>query len=198
MQGSRSVLVRRKGGLWGRTTTLSRVTNAVGRRPESLARRDSSIARAARDYPSDGGSEDYLSDGGAGDAGREELIRKLNASLDCGPEPMSGEELKGLIMERYGRLYDTRICKRRDGLGKMRLYLQVMWKYLGQRSFPMTEERYDEQLGAVAELISEWGCADQIRKEIIECEKNPILDTTGANAVMIALDVQDGMMDEFF
>ena len=73
----------------------------------------------------------------------------------------------------------------------------VMWKYLGQRSFPMTEERYDEQLGAVAELISEWGCADQIRKEIAECEKNPVLDTTGANAVMIALDIQDGQLGDF-
>ncbi len=62
----------------------------------------------------------------------------------------------------------------------------------------MTEERYDEQLGAVAELVSEWGCADQIRKEIPECAKNPVLDTTGANAVMIALDVQDAMMEEFF
>merc|ERR1711924_388726 len=118
---------------------------------------------------------------------REELISKLNASLD--QEPLSGEELKGLIEARWGRLYDTRICRRRDGLGQMRLYLQIMWKFLGQRSCPMSEEKYDEQLSAVAELISEWGCSDQVRKEIPECPKNPVLDTTGANAVMIALDV---------
>ncbi|WZN64994.1 DUF3067 domain-containing protein [Chloropicon roscoffensis] len=128
---------------------------------------------------------------------RDELIAKLNKSLEGLDEPMDGEELKSLVMERWGRAYDTRICRRRDGLGAMRLYLQVMWKYLGQRSFPMSEERYDEQLGAVAELISEWGCADQIRKEIAECEKNPVLDTTGANAVMIALDIQDGQLGDF-
>merc|ERR1712094_105389 len=119
---------------------------------------------------------------------REELISKLNASLD--QEPLSGEELKGLIEARWGRLYDTRICRRRGGLGQMRLYLQVMWKYLGQRSFPMSEERYDEQLTAVAELITEWDCAEQIREEIPKCQKNPVIDTTGANAVLIALDLQ--------
>ena len=125
---------------------------------------------------------------GEGEPSRDDLISKLNASLD-GPEPLSGEELRGLVESRWGRSYDTRICRRRDGLGQMRLYVQIMWKFLGQRSFPMSEENYDEQLSAVAELISEWGCSDQVRKEIPECPKNPVLDTTGANAVMIALDV---------
>ena len=64
-----------------------------------------------------------------------------------------------------------------------------MWKYLGQRSFPMSEKRYMEQLDAVAELVTEWGVADQVRREVLACPKNPVLDTTGANAVHIALDV---------
>ena len=92
---------------------------------------------------------------------RDELIAKLNKSLEGLDEPMDGEvrhtnhtaaprssapestsltrslapspphsltsrsqELKSLVMERWGRAYDTRICRRRDGLGAMRLYLQ--------------------------------------------------------------------------
>ena len=70
-------------------------------------------------FPTDGG--DYIEEE---EPSRDDLISKLNASLD--QEPLSGEELRGLIEDRWGRLYDTRICRRRDGLGKMRLYLQVM------------------------------------------------------------------------
>lgn len=41
---------------------------------------------------------------------------------------------------------------------------QVMWRHVGQRSCPLTEEQYAEQLQAVAELVTEWGCADEARK----------------------------------
>ena len=44
------------------------------------------------------------------------------------------------------------------------LPLQVMWKFLGQKSFPLSEQQYMDQLEAVAELLTEWGCADQVRQ----------------------------------
>lgn len=42
----------------------------------------------------------------------------------------------------------------------------------------------------MASLITEWGQADKIREDIMACKKSPVLDTTGANAVMIPLDVE--------
>jgi hypothetical protein len=72
----------------------------------------------------------------------------------------------------------------------MKLYLQVMWKFLGQKSFPMSERKYMEQLDAVADLLTEWGCADQIRREIPASKTFPKMDTTGANAVSFTLDVE--------
>jgi hypothetical protein len=44
-----------------------------------------------------------------------------------------------------------------------------MWKFLGQKSFPMSERQYMEQLDAVAELVTEWGCADQVRERAVRC-----------------------------
>ena len=43
---------------------------------------------------------------------------------------------------------------------------------------------------AVAELLTEWGAQDTVRAAIPACTKFPKMDTTGANAVMIPLDVQ--------
>ena len=85
---------------------------------------------------------------------------------DGAPEPgspMTGEELRGLVVAKWGKMYDTRIHQRRDQFNKLGLYLQVMWKFVGQKSFPMTEAQYVEQLDAVAELLTEWGAQDTVR-----------------------------------
>ena len=111
---------------------------------------------------------------------------------DGAPEPgspMTGEELRGLVVAKWGKMYDTRIHQRRDQFNKLGLYLQVMWKFVGQKSFPMTEAQYVEQLDAVAELLTEWGAQDTVRAGIPACTKFPKMDTTGANAVMIPLDI---------
>ena len=82
---------------------------------------------------------------------------------------MTGEELRGLVVAKWGKMYDTRIHQRRDQFNKLGLYLQVMWKFVGQKSFPMTEAQYVEQLDAVAELLTEWGAQDTVRAGIPAC-----------------------------
>ena len=62
-----------------------------------------------------------------------------------------------IVREKWGASYDVRINRRRDGFNQQKFYLQVMWKYLEQKSFPLTEEQYNQQLDAVAELLTEWG-----------------------------------------
>ena len=47
-----------------------------------------------------------------------------------------------------------------------RTYFHIMWKYLEQRSFPLTESQYMEQLNAVAECLTEWGAASAVRSGI--------------------------------
>jgi len=113
-----------------------------------------------------------------------------DAKTELTGEPMTGAELRALVEARWGRAYDTRILQRRNKVNQMKLYLQVMWKFLGQKSFPMSERKYMEQLDAVADLLTEWGCADQIRREIPASKTFPKMDTTGANAVSFTLDVE--------
>lgn len=43
------------------------------------------------------------------------------------------------------------------------MILQIMWKHLEQQSFALTEEEYDAQLDAVAELCALWGVSDVVR-----------------------------------
>ena len=56
-----------------------------------------------RAFPTDGGG--YTEEE---EPSRDDMISKLNASMDASPEPMDGQELKELVMARWGRLYDTR------------------------------------------------------------------------------------------
>lgn len=38
-----------------------------------------------------------------------------------------------------------------------------MWKFLEQRSFPLNETEYMQQLDAVAEYLNDWGVTDTVR-----------------------------------
>ena len=64
-----------------------------------------------------------------------------------------------------------------------------MWKFQGQKSFPVTAEQYAEQLDAVAELLTEWGVVEEAIKGIKDATTQPSVDTVGANAVMSPLSV---------
>lgn len=46
------------------------------------------------------------------------------------------------------------------------MYLHVMWRFLEQKSFPLTDEEYQEQLNAVAAFVDAWGVADMVRQGI--------------------------------
>lgn len=109
---------------------------------------------------------------------REEQINRLDSMYDR--NPISGKELRELVQSRWGRLYDTRILASKDSV-----YLQVLKnRYLGENSFPLTQEEYNAQLDAVASLISKWGCAEQVRLDIPNCA--PGTDT--GMAVMLKLN----------
>ena len=68
-------------------------------------------------------------------------------------DPMTGTELRELIFRKWGRSYDVRLQRRGT-----RVYMHVMWKYLEQRSFPLSSEEYQQQLDAVAEYLQVCGC----------------------------------------
>ncbi|NMG59857.1 DUF3067 family protein, partial [Geitlerinema sp. P-1104] len=54
---------------------------------------------------------------------------------------MTGQELQQLLLEKWGCSYDLQL-RRTQG----KIFLQVMWKYLEQASFPRSPEDYASHL----------------------------------------------------
>jgi len=48
-----------------------------------------------------------------------------DGEVDMSGQPLTGEELRGLVVARWGRPYDTRITQRRNKINQLKLYLQV-------------------------------------------------------------------------
>ena len=71
------------------------------------------------------------------DIERQKLMKLIESPV------ISGTELRQLILEKFNREYDASLTRR----GK-RMYFQIFWKFLGQRSFHLTEEEYQLQLDA--------------------------------------------------
>ncbi len=81
---------------------------------------------------------------------------------------MNGVELRELLWRKWGRSYDIQL---RQIKGEW--YLQVMWKYLEQVSFPLSEAQYEEHLQAIATYLGEWGVSQQVYTYLEETTERP-------------------------
>jgi Domain of unknown function (DUF3067) len=110
---------------------LTKLLNRIPHRPQAGAGR----LRASLD-------EDSAND--QTEIERQKLMKMMESPV------ISGTELRQIIFEKFNREYDCRLTRR----GK-RMYLQIFWKFLGQRSFPLTEEEYQLQLDAGKEVLKD-------------------------------------------
>lgn len=115
---------------------------------------------------------------------RDEAAR-LNRLL-APVQPITGEELRQLVLDKWGVSYDVRLQKRGS-----RIYLHIMWRYLEQKSFPLSEEEYEAQLQAVADYLNLWEVQERVRAGIKNANKRGPGYTGGGNAraISIPLDV---------
>lgn len=93
---------------------------------------------------------------------------------------MVGQELADLITAKWTYPYDVQIKKI-----KGRIFFQVMWKFLGQASFHLSEKEYYEHLNGVCSYINAWGVESQIKQFITETKEKPRL----GKAVSLYLDL---------
>mmetsp|Transcript_32237 Transcript_32237/g.42512 ORF Transcript_32237/g.42512 Transcript_32237/m.42512 type:complete len:197 (+) Transcript_32237:97-687(+) len=126
-------------------------------------------------------------DGGETDlaAFRQQLIDQMNREKE-NSEEFNGYDFFDLIQEKWSVPYDIRL-KKEQFAGKPMLYLNVMWRYLGQKSFPFTEQEYLEHLEALAQLLIKWERVDHVKEKIAECRKRP--QAYFGYAVSIPLDL---------
>ena len=105
---------------------------------------------------------------------------------------MTGAELQQVLINKWGRSYDMQF-RRVQG----KLYVLVMWRYLEQASFPMSETEYLEHLEAVASYIDGWGVSGQVTHAIANSKDRPRL----GKAISILVDLGDRasewLLDEF-
>ena len=105
---------------------------------------------------------------------------------------MTGEELRRVLMSKWGRSYDIQF-RRVEG----KLYVLIMWRYLEQASFPMSEDEYLEHLDAVATYIDGWGVTGSVMRSIQEMNHHPRL----GKALSILVDwgdrASEWLLDEF-
>jgi len=95
---------------------------------------------------------------------------------------MTGQDLHQLLLNKWGRSYDVQL-RRTQG----KVFLQVMWKYLEQASFPLSEAEYDLHMEAIATYLNGIGGTLQVQTYILETKERPRL----GKAVSISLDLGD-------
>jgi len=103
-------------------------------------------------------------------------------------EPLSAEDLLALLRQRWQASYDLQLVKRHG-----RLYLQVMWGYLEQQSFPLSAEAYGARLEELVATLNGLGVADQVRRWLATTRDKPRL----GKALSLALELPEGRASEF-
>jgi hypothetical protein len=102
--------------------------------------------------------------------------------------PLTADELLTLLQSRWRASYDLQLVQRRG-----RLYLQVMWAYLEQQSFPLTPEQYDERLAQLAGALNDLGVAEPVRQWLATTTDKPRL----GKALTLPLAVPSQRLSEF-
>lgn len=72
--------------------------------------------------------------------------------------PLTATEVRALLQQRWGASYDVHLIQRHR-----RIYLQIMWGYLEQLSFPLDESTYLARLAALVETVNQLGKGEAVR-----------------------------------
>ncbi|CAM9657248.1 unnamed protein product [Ectocarpus sp. 12 AP-2014] len=126
---------------------------------------------------------------------RESLIRQSRKDSLKKKEEFTGYDMYDLIVDKFDVPYDVQINKT-VWMGKPVLCFNIMWKHLGQSSFPLSEQEYLEHLQALAELLMEWDRVDQFKRSLAETKKRP--QSYFGYAVALPLDLDPDTMVDYF
>ena len=100
--------------------------------------------------------------------------------------PLVVEEIIYYLVNRWGKKYDFRLFTRRNNL-----YFQMMWKFLEQESFPLTEEEYKSSLAEKIEILNRCGYSDEVRNWLRTVNSRPRL----GRAVSLQLSINEKMKE---
>ena len=110
-----------------------------------------------------------------------------NSEVYSSSVPLVVEEVMDCLRRRWGVTYDLKLLVKGE-----RVYLQMMWRFLEQQSFPMDEETYKENLNQILEIINRGGQSDFVRTWLQNVESKPRL----GRAITLPLFI-DERLNEF-
>jgi hypothetical protein len=93
---------------------------------------------------------------------------------------MTGRELRQIVRDKWGYSYDIQF-RRLQG----KIFIQVMWRYLEQASFPLSEADYLTHLDQVGSYLAACGGVSQFCEFVQSTRDRPRL----GKAVSIPLDL---------
>ena len=100
--------------------------------------------------------------------------------------PLVVDEIIYYLVNRWGKKYDFRLFTRKNSL-----YLQMMWKFLEQESFPMSEEEYKMSLAEKIEILNRCGYSEEVRNWLRTVNSRPRL----GRAVSLQLEINEKMKE---
>ena len=93
-----------------------------------------------------------------------------NSGRSSASIPLEAEEVMECLRRRWGVTYDLKLLIKKD-----RIYLQMMWGFLEQQSFPLDEETFRENLNRILEIINRSGQSDFVRNWLENVQAKPRL-----------------------
>ncbi|KAL7111017.1 hypothetical protein ACP275_05G061900 [Erythranthe tilingii] len=124
----------------------------------------------------------------------DKLRENLEKIVGVDDSRFSGIDLATLIRNKYGRSYDVQLIKK-EFMGRNLLAMNVMWKYMEQRSFPLTEEEYILRLDDVATNLRCWGAVSHVRSSLEKSKERPRIGK--AVSIFIDMDESGGRANEW-
>ena len=101
-------------------------------------------------------------------------------------KPLEVEEIIYYLVNRWGKKYDFRLFARKNYL-----YFQMMWKFLEQESFHLSEKEYKEALAEKIEILNRGGYSNEVRKWLQTANARPRL----GRAVSLKLEINEKMQE---
>lgn len=105
---------------------------------------------------------------------------------------MTGADLQALLIDKWGYSFDIQF-RRTQG----KIFLQVMWRYLEQVSFPLSEEEYLAHLNQVILYLHEWGQLEYVQRQIAETRDRPRLGKAVSIPLPLGERASEWLTDEF-
>ncbi len=94
----------------------------------------------------------------------------LNFPVQESSLPLEVDEVINFLRRKWEVSYDLRLVVRDKSL-----FLQVMWSYLEQQSFPLDEKNYRLHLHEVVEVINRIGVAGLVREWLLITRSKPMV-----------------------